>query len=79
MRYTKLTEKDMTIMQEQDSARDQSKMNYGALRDHSGQHHVMLMWDLNEDCKKDMIVKLRIDDVEVLLDAEQLQRYLRWV
>ena len=79
MRYTKLTEKDMTVMQEQDSARDQHKQTHGALRDHSGKHHVMLYWDLSDECKKDMIVKLRIDNIEVLLDAEQLQRYLRWV
>jgi hypothetical protein len=79
MRYTRLTDKDMTVMQEQDSARDQHKQTYGALRDHSNQHRVEVFWDLNDECKKEQIFKLRIDDVEVLLDAEQMQRYLRWV
>lgn len=78
MRYTRLTEKDMTVIQEQDSAKEQHRQTMGALRDLSNQHRVEIFWDLSDECKKEMIIKLRIDDVEVLLDAEQLQRYLRW-
>ena len=79
MRTTKLTTKDMDVLREQDSARDQHKQTRGSLRDYSGQHVVEMYWNLSEEAKKDMIFKLRIDDKEVLLDAEQVSRYLRWV
>ena len=79
MRIGQLTEKDMDMVREQDSARDQHKQTRGSLRDYSGQHTVEMYWNLSEEAKKDMIFKLRIDDKEVLLDAEQLSRYLRWV
>ena len=35
--------------------------------------------DLNEEANKDMIFRLTVDDYEVLLDAEQLMRAVRWV
>ena len=79
MRSTKFTEKDMDVLREQDSARDQHKQTRGSLRDYSGRHVVEMYWNLSEEAKKDMIFKLRIDDKEVLLDAEQVSRYLRWV
>lgn len=79
MRTTKLTTKDMDMVREQDSARDQHKQTRGSLRDYSGKHVVEMYWNLSEEAKKDMIFKLRIDDKEVLLDAEQVSRYLRWV
>lgn len=79
MRTTKLTDKDMSLLREQDSPREQVKQTRGALRDHSHAHRVELIWDLNNDCKKDRIFKLVVDDYEVLLDAEQAMRYLRWV
>lgn len=78
-RQTKLTDKDMMALREQDSAKEQSKQTRGALRDHTHQHRVEVFWDLNEDCIKDQIFELRIDDVSVLLDAEQIMRLLRWV
>jgi hypothetical protein len=79
MRVSKLTEKDMTELREQDSPKEQVKMTRGSLRDYSGQHAVEVYWDLSEEAKKEMIFKLRIDDYEVLLDAEQTKRLLRWV
>lgn len=78
-RQSKLTEKDMSVMREQDSAREQHKMTRGSLRDHSGSHKVEVFWDLSAECIKDQIFKLTVDDYEVLLDAEQVKRYLRWV
>ena len=74
-----LTEKDMTLMREQDSAKEQHKQIRGAVRDYTHKHRVEILWDLNEDCIKDKIFMLRIDDKEVLLDTEQVMRYLRWV
>lgn len=79
MRYSRLTQKDMTALHEQDSPKEQAKQTHGALRDHLGQRRVEMFWDLSDECKKDQIFKLRIDDYEVLLDSEQVQRYLRFV
>jgi hypothetical protein len=38
-----------------------------------------MFWDINEDCKKDRIFKLKIDDYSVLLDWEQVARLGRWI
>lgn len=69
----------MSVLREQDSPKDQVKQTRGSLRDLSNQHKVEVFWDLNEDCITDQIFKLAIDDYEVLLDAEQVKRLLRWV
>lgn len=75
-----LTTKDMSTVREADRAKDQKERSYGELRDYSLQHKVEMRWDLNEDSIKDQIFELTIDGTtKVLLDAEQLQRYLRWV
>lgn len=79
MRYSKLTSKDMTVLTEQDSAREQFKQTRGALRDYSGQHKVEMFWDLSDEHKKEMIFRLDVDEHSVLLDKEQLARLLRWV
>ena len=79
MRYSKLTSKDMTVLTEQDSARDQSKQTRGSLRDYSGQHKVEMFWDLSDEHKKEMIFRLDIDDYSVLLDWEQVARLGRWL
>lgn len=71
--------KDMSIYREGDQVKTQRDKRHGELRDYSMQHSVHVYWDLNDDAIRDQIIKLRIDDYEVILDAEQLQRYLRWV
>ena len=79
MRYSRLTEKDMTALTEQDSAKDQVKQTRGSLRDYSGQHKVEMFWDLSDEHKKEMIFRLDIDDYSVLLDWEQVARLGRWI
>lgn len=75
-----LTEKDMSTVREADTAKVQRDKKQGDLRDYSLQHTIKMRWDLNEDAIKDQIFELVIDgDIKVLIDAEQLQRYLRWV
>ena len=64
---------------EQDDPRQQDALGRGVLRDHTNKHRVEVFWNLNEDCIKDKIFKLKIDNTEVLLDAEQAMRLLRWV
>lgn len=71
--------KDMSIYREADKAKTQRDKGHGELKDHSLKHRVHMYWDLNEDAKRDQIFKLTVDDYEVYLDAEQLQRLLRWV
>lgn len=71
--------KDMSIYREADVAKTQRDRQHGELRDLGMKHKVHIFWDLNEDGVRDQIVKLTVDDLTVYLDAEQLQRYLRWV
>lgn len=71
--------KDMSIYREADQAKLQRDKSNGELRDLSGKHKVHMYWDLNPDAIRDQIFVLQIDDVKVMLDSEQLQRYLRWV
>lgn len=74
-RYTK----DMSVYREADAAKKQRDKGRGVLHDLSHRHKVEMIWDLNEDAITDQVFILRVDDYEVMLDAEQLQRYLRWV
>lgn len=71
--------KDMSVYREADKAKIQKERQHGELRDLSMQHKVSMHWDLNEDAIKDQIFILKVDDIEVMLDAEQFTRYLRWV
>lgn len=73
-----LTDKDMTVLREGDETRVQRDQKMGNLKDYSLKHRVTIQWDLNEEAKRDLMVKLTIDDTEVILDAEDLMRYLRW-
>lgn len=79
LRPGELTKKDMSVLREGDSARVQHKKTYAVLRDYSMNHRVSMEWDLNEEAQRDMMFRFKIDDLEVVLDAEELQRYLRWV
>lgn len=71
--------KDMSVLREGDSAWEQRKKTRAPLKDYGMNHIVEVMWDINEETIRDKIFILRIDDTEVLLDAEELQRLLRWV
>lgn len=74
-----LTAKDMSVMRERDSALVEHKMTHGIVRDYSLQHRVEFDWSLNVEAERDRIFKLKVDDYEVLLDAEEVLRMLRWV
>lgn len=78
-RESKLTEKDMTVLREGDKAVTQRDKHRGTVRDYSLRHRVTVEWDLNEDAKRDSMFILKVDDYEVILDAEEMMRYLRWV
>lgn len=78
-RETKLSEKDMSVLREGGSTKQTFEAKRGSLKDYSLHHRVTVEWDLNEDSKRDQIFKLKVDDYEVLIDAEELMRYIRWV
>ncbi len=71
--------KDTTDLWENDSAYEQRKTTTYNLRDYSLKHKVVAERELNDEADRDQIFKLKIDDVEVLLDAEQVSRMVRWV
>lgn len=71
--------KDYSVYREADVAKKQRDKRHGELRDLTMKHKVHMYWDLNEDAIRDQVFILQIDDVKVMLDSEQLQRYLRWV
>ena len=78
-RRTSLSTKDMEVLYEGDSAKTQHKSDNGLLKDYSMNHRVEIQWNLNDEAKKEKIFRLIIDDYEVLLDAEEVMRTIRWV
>ena len=78
-RQSKLTDKDMSVIREGASTKDTLDAKRGTLKDYSLQHRVTLEWDLNAEAIRDHIFKFTIDDKTVLIDSEELMRYLRWV
>lgn len=79
LREGQITPKDMSVLREGDSVLTQHKKSSGVLRDYTLQHHVSLRWNLNEEAINDFMFELKIDDYTVILDSEELLRYLRWV
>lgn len=73
------TLKDMSVLREGDATKIQRDKKHGILKDYSLQHHVSLRWDLNDDAQRDRMFELTVGDNTVILDAEELQRYIRWV
>lgn len=78
-RISTLTDKDMSVIREGDEAKTQRDKASGTLRDYSLKHHVSLRWDLNKEAIRDKMFKLTVDEKEVILDAEEVMRYIRWV
>ena len=78
-RVNSLTDKNMDVLREMDSAKEQHKKTSAVLKDYSLQHRVTMQWDMNADSTKDLMFKLTIDDKTVILDWEEFQRYGRWI
>lgn len=78
-RETKLTDKDMSVLREGMSTRDTFDAKRGTIRDYSLKHKITVDWDLNEEAQRDRIFRFKVDDYEVLIDAEELMRFIRWV
>lgn len=71
--------KDYSQLLENQTVKEQHKALHYELRDYGMKHRVHIYRDLNAEAERDLIFKLVIDDVEVLLDAEQVRRAIRWV
>ena len=74
-----LTDKDMSVLREGDAARTQHKKKGGVIKDYSQKHRITVEWDLNEDAIRDKMFRLNVGGNEVIVDAEEMMRYLRWV
>lgn len=42
-------------------------------------HKVEMIWGMNEDSTRDQMFIMRIGDNEAILNAEEVQRFLRWI
>lgn len=78
-RTNSLTDKDMSVLRDGDQTKIQRDRGHGNVRDYSLRHRVEVRWDLNDEAIRDKMFILKVDDKEVILDAEELMRYLRWV
>jgi hypothetical protein len=79
MRRGDLTEKNMQVLRDMEYTKTQRERRVGTLKDYSLKHRVSIHWDLNEDARRERMFKLKVGDNEVILDAEEIMRYLRWV
>lgn len=71
--------KDMSVLREGDQTKKQRDLRRGTPRDYSLNHRIEIRWDLNEEAKRDQMFRLIVDDKEMICDAEEFMRYLRWV
>lgn len=69
----------MTVLREGDKTKLQREKRIGNLKDYTLKHRVTVEWDLNEDSMRDRMFRLTVDDKDVILDVEELMRYLRWI
>lgn len=79
VRKGELTDKDMSVLRESDQTKTQRDRRQGNMKDYSLSHRVQVRWDLNDEAIRDKMFILKIDDLEVVLDAEEMMRYLRWI
>lgn len=79
LRRGEITLKDMDVLREADRARVQAKQNHASLRDYGLQHRVEARWGMSPDAERDRMFILKVDDYEVILDAEEVRRAIRWV
>lgn len=69
----------MMVLRENDSAIVQHGADRGVLKDYSMKHIVEVQWNLNPEAIRDQMFIMKIDGVEVILDAEEVMRMVRWV
>jgi len=78
-RNSKLTDKDMDVLDETRSAKVQVNTPSTSLKDYSLKHRVKMEWDLSDEAKRDMMFRLRVDDYDVILDWEEVLKAGRFI
>jgi hypothetical protein len=78
-RQSKLTEKDMEVLRETDSAKNQHARPRSVIKDYSLSHRVTMEWDLNDEAKRDTMFRLTIDNESVILDWEEVMKSGRFI
>lgn len=59
--------------------KEERDIAYGRVSDHLHNKSVELFWDLSPEAKQNQLFRLKVGREEVVLDAEQFMKYLRWV
>lgn len=59
--------------------RDERDLGYGRVLDHKGRKRVEIMWDVNPSMTARGLCILKVGHEEVVVNAEQLMKFLRWV
>lgn len=62
-----------------DRAKEERDLAYGRVRDYYGNKKVELFWNLDADAIENKLFRLKIGKEEVILDAEEVMKFLRWV
>ena len=78
MRKTKLSEKELKAITA-NSLREVRDRGYGRLRNYGNGKPVHMKWNINRSAEKDTVFKLQIGSETAYLDAEEVQKFLRWV
>lgn len=71
--------KDRSLLRETESAFEQHKASKAYVKDLSLKHKVSIEWDMNQESIDERICILRIDDIAVIIDVEELQKAVRFV
>jgi hypothetical protein len=71
----------MSVLRETPKFMDmaKNKVSHAHLKDYSLQSVVELSWDLNEEAERDMMMKIKINNQEAIIDLEELLHYTRLV
>lgn len=75
MRY----HKSRDSLQETDGALKQRLTPRAVLKDYSLKHQVEMRWDLSKEAERERVFLLKIDDIEVLLDYEEVMKAGRFI
>jgi hypothetical protein len=61
-----------------DKTRNERDLGYGRLLDYKHGAKVEVFWNLGEDAKKDGMFILKIDGKEIMLQTDNVMKFLRW-
>lgn len=74
-----LYEKDEAYKRTISNTKAERDLGYARLFDFKNRKRVEMFWHFNGEASQDGVFKLRVGDEEVLLDSEQVRKFLRWI